>query len=124
MLSILIVNWNTRDLLVSCLKSIYLHPPSGAFEVIVVDNASSDGSAEAVELTFPNVVLVKSQQNLGYAAGNNLAFERSTGEWILTLNADTEVYDSSLDVGIERISLNPDTGALGAMQIGDRKSVV
>ncbi|MCX7926454.1 MAG: glycosyltransferase, partial [Fimbriimonadales bacterium] len=73
MLSICIVNWNTRDLLRACLRSLYRHPPSEPLEVIVVDNASTDGSAAMVRSEFPQVVLIANDANLGYARGNNLS---------------------------------------------------
>ena len=76
MLSVLIVNWNTRDRLRSCLLSIRRFPPSEPFEVVVVDNASSDGSAEMVRTEFPDFLLVENASNVGYARGNNDAFAR------------------------------------------------
>lgn len=118
MLSILIVNWNTRDQLRACLRSIYYIPPDEEFEVIVVDNASTDGSAEMVKKEFPQVQLVQPGKNTGYAAGNNLAFERATGEWILTLNPDTEVLPHTLQGAMDKLKANPSCGALGIKQVG------
>lgn len=117
MLSILIVNWNTRDLLRKCLRSIEDNLPSEPVETIVVDNASSDGSAEMVRSEFPNVHLIASDKNLGYAAGNNLAFASASGEMLLTLNPDTEFVDASLDRAIAVMHSNPRFGALGARQV-------
>jgi GT2 family glycosyltransferase len=118
MLAILIVNWNTRELLRACLRSIERHPPSGPFEVIVVDNASRDESAEMVRRDFPWVRLVASERNTGYAAGNNLAFAQSTAPFLLTLNPDTEFDDDSLDRALEVLRGHPSHGALGVRQIG------
>lgn len=118
MLSILIVNWNTKSLLLLCLRSIRENPPKIPHEVVVVDNASSDGSADAVASEFPEVILVRSETNTGYAGGNNIAFQRATGDWLLTLNPDTEVYSDTLDRAVERLTANPEYGALGAKQIG------
>jgi len=118
MLSILIVNWNTKDLLRVCLQSITQYPPSSAHEIIVVDNASSDGSAVMVCSEFPRVKLVASTVNTGYAKGNNLAFSEAKGDWLLTLNPDTEFFDGSLDVAIERLDQTPKAGSLGIQQIG------
>lgn len=119
MLSVLIVNWNTRELLRACLASLRAHPcqimPQ---EVIVVDNASHDGSAEMVRTEFPEVILVEPGKNTGYAGGNNLAFGKASGEFLLTLNPDTEVYESTLDKAIEALRRHSDWGALGAKQIG------
>jgi GT2 family glycosyltransferase len=95
-LSILIVSYNTRELTLACLRSVFAetHIP---FEVIVVDNNSGDGSAEAIATGFPNVVLLAEQRNHGFAAANNLAAERAQGEYILLLNPDTVVLDGALD---------------------------
>jgi N-acetylglucosaminyl-diphospho-decaprenol L-rhamnosyltransferase len=118
MLSVLIVNWNTRELLRACLASIASHPPTKMpFEVIVVDNASTDGSAEMVPESFPWVRLVASATNTGYAKGNNLAFSRATGEFLLTLNPDTEVFDRTFDAALEAMSRHPKVGCVGARQI-------
>lgn len=117
MLSILIVNWNTRDLLAACLASIRRFPPREAYEVIVVDNASSDGSAEMVRSDFPEAKLIEPGQNLGYAAGNNEAMSAASGEWLLTLNPDTEFVDDSLQRAIELMAEHPTFGALGAKLI-------
>jgi hypothetical protein len=118
MLSILIVNWNTRDLLRACLKSILKFPPTCPFEVIVVDNASSDGSAHMVREEFPTVRMVESPVNTGYARGNNLAFGEATGDFLLTLNPDTEFEDDSLDRALATLQSRPDYGCLGIKQIG------
>ena len=118
MLSIVIVNWNTRDLLLACLRSIPSFPPSGPYEVIVVDNASTDGSAEAVRTEHPGVHLIANERNLGYAAANNQGFAAASGEWILTLNPDTELSDDSLDNAIAKLQAHPECAALGARQIG------
>ncbi len=117
-LSILIVNWNTKDLLRACLASIQKHPPSVRYEVIVVDNASSDESAAVVRNEFPRVTLVDLPANTGYARGNNHGFEQARGEYILTLNPDTEFIDDSLDRAIRTLEENPAYGVLGAKQIG------
>lgn len=117
MLSVLIVNWNTRDLLRACLASIYAHPPREPFEVIVVDNASSDGSAEMVRAEFPQVQVVGENSNLGYAKGNNSAFLRAKGDFLLTLNPDTEMLDDALQTSIDILREHPGYGCLGAKLI-------
>lgn len=118
MLSILIVNWNTRELLRACLQSIVQHPPHMDYEVIVVDNSSRDESAEMVRTSFPTVRLIASEVNTGYAKGNNLAFEAASGDYLLTLNPDTEFDDDSLTKAVDILDANPKCGALGAKQIG------
>lgn len=117
-LSIVIVNWNTKDELGACLRSIESHPPSEDFEVIVVDNASIDESAERVRSEFPWVKLIAAPRNLGYAKGNNLGFEVAQGEYVLTLNPDTEVFESSLDEALRAIRKNPRYGVIAGQLIG------
>lgn len=117
MLSVLIVNWNTRELLRACLRSIHTFPPRGPHEVIVVDNASTDGSAEMVKADFPSVCLIASPKNTGYAHGNNLAFAAASGDWLLTLNPDTEFVDDSLQRSIDLLEERPKIGCLGAKLI-------
>ena len=116
-LSVLIVNWNTRDLLRACLQSLDMYPASGGQEVIVVDNASSDDSAEMVKCEFPNVKLIASDKNLGYAAGNNTAIKAATGDYLLLLNPDTEIKPDSLDRAIEYFKTHPQVGAVGVKLI-------
>ena len=118
MLSILIVNWNTREFLRACLRSIYANAPKEPFEVIVVDNASSDESAEMVRTEFTKALLIEAGNNTGYAHGNNMAAERARGDWLLTLNPDTEVLEGTLQNAIEKLRSNPKYGALGIQQIG------
>lgn len=117
-LSIVIVDWNTRDMLRACLRSFAQFAPTCRFEIIVVDNASGDRSAEMVRTEFPDVVLVALPTNTGYARGNNHGFEQARGEFILALNPDTELIDHSLDRAIRILEENPQFGALGAKLIG------
>jgi GT2 family glycosyltransferase len=118
MLSVLIVNWNTRDKLRACLASIRRFPPNEAYEVIVVDNASEDASAEMVRNEFPDVVLIEPGTNTGYARGNNLAFARAQGEWLLTLNPDTEFEDGSIQVALNELRVKTGFGACAVRLVG------
>ncbi|NLI01565.1 MAG: glycosyltransferase family 2 protein [Chthonomonadales bacterium] len=117
-LSIVIVNWNTCGFLVNALASIYEHAPSEAFEVIVVDNSSSDGSAEAVAERFPQVELIRNSANEGYAKGNNMGLARASGQFVLLLNPDVIVLPGTLDRAVAYLREHPDVGAIGARQIG------
>ena len=81
-LSVIIVNWNTRDLLAQCLESVYANPPNGEFEIIVVDNGSSDGSGDMVRERFPEVLLIENLENTGFARANNQAIRISAGRYI------------------------------------------
>lgn len=114
MLSVLIVNWNTREHLNSCLGSIKRNPPSEDFEIIVVDNASSDGSAEMVRKHHPSVKLIALEMNTGYAHGNNVAFSEASGEFLLTLNPDTEMFEDSLQTALDVIRSHEKAGCLAA----------
>jgi hypothetical protein len=110
-LSIIIVNWNTRDHLRACLQSIYAHPPSKyTFEVIVVDNASADGSVDMVRREFPQVHVIANDYNYGFAKATNQGYRISRGRYVMTLNPDTEVFDGTLDAMIEFLDTYPHVG--------------
>jgi GT2 family glycosyltransferase len=96
-LSILIVSFNTRDLTRACLRSVYENTHGIEFEVIVVDNVSSDGSADAVAKEFSQARLVRARENLGFAGANNLAAKMAVGEYLLLLNPDTVVLDRAIE---------------------------
>lgn len=114
-LSIVIVNWNTRDLLAQCLHAIYLHPLDGSFEVFVVDNASTDGSIAMVRDRFPQAVAVENSNNTGFAAGNNQAIAQSNGRYVLLLNPDTVVLPGALQALVTFMDESPAVGAAGSM---------
>jgi hypothetical protein len=98
LLSICIVNWNTRDELRYCLRSLLDHPGiRTANEIIVIDNGSSDGSSATVAREFPRVRLIANEKNEGYARGNNQAIEVSRGDFILLLNPDTRVLGGCVE---------------------------
>ncbi|MCH8977980.1 MAG: glycosyltransferase family 2 protein [Armatimonadetes bacterium] len=118
MLSILIVNWNTKDQLRACLASIRRFPPGEPHEVIVVDNASADGSAGMVASEFPSVKLIEPGRNTGYAGGNNLAFTEASGEWLLTLNPDTEFEDGSIQMALNELRVKKNHAAVGIRLVG------
>src|SRR5262245_16468868 len=117
-LSILIVNWNTRDLLRQCLASIERATDGLRVEVIVVDNGSADGSTEMTAAEFPGVQLIRNEQNLGFARANNAAALASTGRRLLFLNSDTIVGRESLRELLAFMRLNPDVGMVGPRLIG------
>jgi GT2 family glycosyltransferase len=115
-LSIVIVNWNTRDHLLGALESIYSAPPAFPFEVIVVDNASHDGSAEAVAGQRPQVELIANRENAGYAQGNNQAMQLACGAYVLLLNPDVTLPAGALDRAVAFMEERTDAGALGVLQ--------
>jgi len=119
-LSILIVNYDTLSILRECLASIYEFPPSVSFEVLVVDNASPDGSGEMVRNEFPQVRLLLLGENVGFARANNLGLQQARGELLLLLNSDTRVLDGSLDGLVLAMEEHPQAGVVGCKQLDAR----
>lgn len=117
-LSVIIVNWNTRELLRNCLRSVYSEPCGVSFETFVVDNASSDGSADMVRAEFSQVQLIANEENLGYSRANNLAMRRAAGENMLLLNSDTVVEPRQFSATIGLLHSDPKIGALGCRLVG------
>lgn len=109
-LSIVIPSWNTRELLRVCLNTI-AEAAKPSCEVIVVDNASGDGSADMVADEFPAVQLLRNSVNEGFAKGCNRGIKAASGELILVHNADTEVFPDALELMIEFLDSHPDYGA-------------
>lgn len=110
--SIIVVSWNTKGLLKRCLDSIYatvLVP----FEVLVVDNASDDGSAEMVESGFPEATLIRSAVNLGFSAANNLGIRQAHGEFVMLLNPDTVLLPGAVAGMLHYMNGYPDVGLIG-----------
>lgn len=112
-LSIVVVNWNTRELLRQCIESIYATVPPISFEAIVVDNDSSDGSADMVADRFPGVTLVRSGGNIGFSAGNNMGFARATGQYVMLLNPDAELLPGAASTMIEFADAHPEVAFVG-----------
>lgn len=113
-LSIVIVNFNTRDLLAKCLLSL---PRCDVFKIIVVDNASTDGSAAMVRKDFPKVTLLASRTNDGYAKNNNKARKVAEGEYVLFLNSDTEVYSGTGEAMADYMDRNSEVGIATCLTI-------
>lgn len=122
-LSILIVNWNSCDYLEKCLKSIFANLGRLRCEVIVIDNASYDGSDGMTRLKFPQVVFIQSDMNLGFSRANNLALSRSHGRNMLFLNPDTEINGSALEELVSRLESLPDAGIVGARLLNSDNSL-
>lgn len=113
-LSIVIVSWNTRELLAQCLESVFANPLTDPFEVIVVDNASADGSDGLVAAQFPQVRLIARNENVGFALGNNEAIPLCQGEYILLLNPDTVVKPDALTALVQFLDAHSEAGAVGS----------
>ncbi len=112
-LSIIIVNWNVRDLLRDCLRSIYQCSDGLNLEVFVVDNASCDGSVEMVRKEFSGVRIIENRRNIGFPQANNQAIRQATGSYILLLNPDTVVKNNSLSHMIRFLEKHPGFGMVG-----------
>ncbi len=113
-LSVIVVNWNTEELLGRCLASLFSQDLPVPFEVIVVDNASTDGSADMVRRRFPQAQVMVSRENLGFTRANNLALERASGEYVLLLNPDTIIPDSrTLAAWLHFMDEHPEAAASG-----------
>ena len=110
-LSIIIVNWNTKNLLANCIQSIKDTAKRISYEIFVVDNFSSDGSPLHVESNFPYVTLIKNQENLGFGRANNQGYALSKGKYILFLNSDMAVNNNCLDEMYDFMEKNPAIGA-------------
>lgn len=112
--SIVIVNWNAQPYLCNCLRSIFSQSKDNlSFEIIVVDNASTDDSVPAVKAQFPEVQIIENTENQGFAAANNQGIRVSAGKFILLLNPDTVVFNDSLPTLLEVASRHPEVGVLG-----------
>lgn len=114
-LSIIIVNWNTRELTLNCIKSIFKYQPMFKFEVIVVDNGSTDASIEAfskLQKTNHNIQIIKNKNNLGFAKANNIGMRKSKGENILLLNSDTRVIKGTIEKMLDFADEHKDAGVV------------
>lgn len=113
-LSVVILNWNVGHLLRRCLASLFSQTAGITFEVIVVDNASSDDSPEMVRQEFPQAILIANDHNFGFAKGNNIGIRRTCGNTILLLNPDTEISGNTLGGVVRFLRDHPEAGLVGA----------
>ena len=112
-LSILMVNWNTREMTLECLRSLYAQTQDTAFEVIMIDNDSADGSADAIAEAFPQVRLVREKANHGFAKATNMAADIARGRYLLLLNTDTVVLENAIDRLVAFARRTPEAGMWG-----------
>lgn len=115
-LSVVIVSWNTKKILAECLESLE-HCRGLCMEIIVVDNASSDGSSEAVRMRFPEVRLVQNEANLGFAKANNIGIGLSSGRYVCLINSDVVVPDGCIEKMVMYMDQHSDIGMLGPKMI-------
>jgi N-acetylglucosaminyl-diphospho-decaprenol L-rhamnosyltransferase len=111
--SVLVVSYCTRDLTLACIDSLYSQPQGVPFEVVVVDNASTDGSAEAIASLYPQVRLIALDQNIGFGRATNIAARASDGDHLLLLNPDTEVAAGLLERMVAFERAHPEAGLVG-----------
>ena len=117
--SVCIVNWNARELLRDLLLSLRAAEPELSLQTVVVDNASTDGSVDAVPREFPEVLLVRNPRNLGFARANNQAADRAAGRYLFFLNNDTVVRPGAIGRLVRFLDENPAYSAVGPKLVGD-----
>jgi hypothetical protein len=111
--SVIIVNWNTCDILRECLLSIYKQTEIVDFEVVVVDNGSTDGSAEMVKEEFQSVILMENSHNKGFAAANNQGITVAKGRYVLLLNSDTIILNNAIAKTVAFADAHPEAAVVG-----------
>lgn len=111
--TIIVVSYNTRDMTLACLASVQAETRAASYELIVIDNASADGSADAVAARFPGVRLIRSAENLGFARANNVASDAARGRYLLLLNPDTVVLRGAIDTLVAFAGARPEAQIWG-----------
>jgi GT2 family glycosyltransferase len=117
-ISLILVSFNTRDVLRESLQSVAREKGSFRLEIFVVDNNSRDGSVEMVEAEFPHVRVIRSEVNLGFGAANNVALEQARGRYIVLLNSDAFLTPDSLRLSVENMDADPSVGLAGGRLVG------
>jgi len=118
-LSIIIVNWNTKQLLLNCIASIYDTIRQVSFEIFVVDNGSTDGSVKAISNAYPDVIVVSNTTNLGFARANNIALKRISGKYAVLLNSDTILKEDALENMLGFMQQHPRAGISGPQLLNE-----
>ncbi|SHF86350.1 hypothetical protein SAMN05444339_11716 [Loktanella atrilutea] len=116
-LTVIVVSYNTRALTLTCLETLYANTAHTRFRTVVWDNASSDGSPEAVAARFPQVQVIASPDNLGFARANNVVAAQVTTDWLLLLNPDTEVHAGAVDNLLAFSKAHPGAGITGGRTV-------
>lgn len=111
--SVIIVSYNTKDITLACLESVYTYSKYLSFEVIVVDNASRDDSVLAIKEKYPETIIIQSDVNLGFGKANNLGSKISKGKYVFLLNSDTILLNNALKYFYDFMEGNLDVGAVG-----------
>lgn len=121
--SFIIVNWNTKSLIVQAINSIYKYAKGFTYEIILVDNGSADGSTALVAKKFPKIKLLAQKENLGFAKGNNEGIKIARGEFIFLFNSDAYLIDESLKNLLKRAKEIPNLGAIAPLVLNVDKSI-
>jgi N-acetylglucosaminyl-diphospho-decaprenol L-rhamnosyltransferase len=122
-LSVIIVNWRSKDYALECIGTLINHPPECPYEIIVIDCASNDGIAKILSVKYPSVRVIESAENLGFARANNTASLSARGEFLLLLNPDTEVNPGSLNAMLNVIASQKDIGITGAKLLNSDRTI-
>ena len=122
-LSIIVVSYNTKDLLKNCLDSVIKNTQGVEYEIIVVDNASADDSVEMLKTAFPRVRLIFNKENLGFSRANNLGLKIAQGENILLLNSDTIILDDAIAKVLKFVRSNNSAGVVGCKVLNSDKTL-
>ncbi len=123
-LSIIIVSYNVREKLKNNLQSLFKSRGNFSFEVFVVDNNSEDQSAKMVEEGFPQVKLIKNEENLGFSKANNIAIKQSGGDFILLLNPDMQVFENTLEKVLEFAKENPRAVVSSCKLVDEKNNII
>src|SRR5271155_4551400 len=118
-LSVIIPSYNAGELLADCLQSIYRNPPSEPYEIIVVDDASADGTSKMVRARFPEVRLLRNEVNRHYARSNNRAIKQARGEYFYLLNNDTIILPEAMDRLLGFLREHPEAGVVGSRLLNE-----
>lgn len=112
-LSVVVLSWNSVELSLACLRALHRDTTASTREIILVDNASGDGTADRVAAEHPEVRLIRNKQNLLFAEGMNVGARAAQGEYLCLLNSDTEVHPAALDTLVDWLAAHPDYAMVG-----------
>lgn len=115
--SVIIINYNTKKLTINCIRSIYASETSYTYEIIVVDNASSDGSVEEIRNSFPDVRIIDNKENVGFSKANNQAAAVVSGRYLYILNSDTEIEKDVIETVVSYGDTHEEAGVIGTRSV-------
>lgn len=113
--TIIVVNYNTKELTLNCIESVYKFTEGVSFELIVSDNGSVDGSVEAIRNQFPDVIVIENKANLGFGAANNRALKVAKGKYVLFLNSDAYLLNNAVKIFFDYWENSPEKDRIGAL---------